>query len=152
MKEMSFHEVFTLRKEQFAALSDEEMGKIARAVIGYLADGIQPDFDGNRFYLFVWSLVKGDIERFVKKDVKRKRTPHITMGKLLCKHGLNDKLYSLFYIDSQARGKPLAELYVKDFVSEISKTELRRTKGFGKKAVELVGEMFEKEGIVWSNE
>ena len=74
------------------------------------------------------------------------------MDSLLLKHGLNDKLYSLFYIDSQARGKPLAELYVKDFVSEISKTELRRTKGFGKKAVELVGEMFEKEGIVWSNE
>lgn len=152
MKERSITEVFTQRKEQFALLSDEEVAEMARATIGYLADGKDPDFGGDRFRLFVWSFIKQDIERFVKKEVKRKRVPNITMDSLLLKHGLNDKLYSLFYIDSQARGKPLAELYVKDFVSEISKTELRRTKGFGKKAVELVGEMFEKEGIVWSNE
>ena len=49
MKERSITEVFTQRKEQFALLSDEEVAEMARATIGYLADGKDPDFGGDRF-------------------------------------------------------------------------------------------------------
>ena len=62
--------LWTRYEKLFELYSDEEVGRIVRAMMAYRATGEAPDFTGNE--RFVWPAIQADIDR--AQDAREKRT------------------------------------------------------------------------------